>query len=81
VRPSIADKRSPQDVDEASDTYDTIEWLLQRNPGNNGRVGVMGIFVLGGFGDPHPKPTIYPGRGFDQPYDDSYKYYLGAGRP
>jgi putative CocE/NonD family hydrolase len=129
VRPFIVDKRSPQDVDEASDTYDTIDWLLKNNPGNNGRVGVMGIsypgfyaamaalsnhpalkavspqapvtdwfagddmhhngafflqdafsfFVLGGFGDPHPKPTIYPGRGMDQTEDDSYKYYLNIG--
>ncbi len=29
-------------VDEASDTYDSIEWLLENVPDNNGRVGMMG---------------------------------------
>jgi putative CocE/NonD family hydrolase len=129
VRPFIADKKTPQDIDEASDTYDTIDWLLKNNPGNNGRVGVMGIsypgfyaamaalsnhpalkavspqapvtdwfagddlhhngafflqdafafFVLNGFGDPRPTPTLYPGRGMDQTDDDSYRYFLGIG--
>ena len=30
-------------VDESTDTYDTIEWLLHHAPGNNGRVGQWGI--------------------------------------
>jgi len=47
IRPFIADKKTPQDVDEASDTYDTIDWLLQYNKGNNGRVGVQGISYPG----------------------------------
>src|ERR1041385_2175292 len=29
-------------IDESTDTYDTIEWLLKNVPGNNGRVGIMG---------------------------------------
>ncbi|NML63841.1 CocE/NonD family hydrolase [Hymenobacter sp. RP-2-7] len=33
--------------DESTDTYDTIEWLLQNVPGNNGRVGIMGISYPG----------------------------------
>src|SRR4051812_11582629 len=28
-------------VDEATDTYDTVEWLLKNVPANNGRVGVL----------------------------------------
>ena len=47
IRPYIADKKTPQDVDEASDTYDTIDWLLKNNRGNNGRVGVQGISYPG----------------------------------
>ena len=47
IRPFIADKKRLQDVDEASDTYDTIDWLLQNNKGNNGRVGVQGISYPG----------------------------------
>ena len=33
--------------DESTDTYDTIEWLLKHVPGNNGRVGMMGISYPG----------------------------------
>src|SRR5204862_7742 len=32
-----------QDVDESSDTYDTIEFLLKHVPNNNGKVGIWGI--------------------------------------
>jgi putative CocE/NonD family hydrolase len=34
-------------VDESSDTYDTIEWLLKNVPGNNGKVGITGISYPG----------------------------------
>ena len=34
-------------IDETTDTYDTIEWLLKNVPGNNGRVGVLGISYPG----------------------------------
>lgn len=34
-------------TDEASDTYDTIDWLLANVPGNNGKVGVLGISYPG----------------------------------
>lgn len=47
VRPFIPSKQSPQDVDEASDTYDTIEWLLKHVPNHNGRVGMYGISYPG----------------------------------
>jgi putative CocE/NonD family hydrolase len=43
VRPHVPVKRGPQDVDESTDTYDTIEWLLKNVPNNNGRVGMVGI--------------------------------------
>ncbi len=47
VRPFRPDKRTNTDVDEASDTYDTVEWLLQHATGNNGNVGVYGISYPG----------------------------------
>ena len=47
VRPFNPDKKTPQDADEASDTYDAVEWLLKNVPNNNGRVGVMGISYPG----------------------------------
>ncbi|GAB4494431.1 MAG: CocE/NonD family hydrolase [Saprospiraceae bacterium] len=47
VRPFNPNKKSPKDTDEASDTYDAVEWLLKYVPNNNGRVGVMGISYPG----------------------------------
>lgn len=47
VRPFNPDKKSPQEADEASDTYDAVEWLVKNVPDNNGRVGVMGISYPG----------------------------------
>ena len=34
-------------IDESSDTYDTIDWLLKNVPGNNGKVGMWGISYPG----------------------------------
>jgi putative CocE/NonD family hydrolase len=47
MRPHIDQKKSPQDVDDASDTYDTIEFLLKHVAGNNGKVGILGISYPG----------------------------------
>src|SRR5580700_11062905 len=47
MRPHIDNKKSPQDVDDASDTYDTIEFLLKQVPNNNGKVGIWGISYPG----------------------------------
>jgi uncharacterized protein len=46
VRPFNPDKQG-HDIDEASDTYDTIDWLLKNTPGNNGNVGAFGISYPG----------------------------------
>jgi putative CocE/NonD family hydrolase len=43
VRPFQPNKQSAKDIDESTDTYDTIEWLLKNIPNNNGRVGMIGI--------------------------------------
>jgi hypothetical protein len=47
VRPYRAVKNGPADVDESSDAYDTVDWLLQNVPGHNGKVGVWGISYPG----------------------------------
>lgn len=47
VRPFNPNKKTPRDVDEASDTYDTADWLVKNEPNNNGRVGVLGISYPG----------------------------------
>jgi uncharacterized protein len=46
VRPFNANKTGNQ-TDEASDTYDAIDWLVKNIPANNGRVGVFGISYPG----------------------------------
>ena len=38
---------SAQSVDESTDAYDTIDWLVRHVPGNSGRVGVRGISYPG----------------------------------
>ena len=47
VRPFNPNKKTPQDIDEASDTYDTIDWLIKNIENNNGNVGVTGISYPG----------------------------------
>jgi len=47
VRPYMVTKRSSNDIDESSDTYDTIDWLIRHIPQNNGKVGVEGISYPG----------------------------------
>jgi hypothetical protein len=56
---ALADHRDPKAVDESTDTYDTVAWLLANVPGNNGRAGVVGtsypgfLAMMAGI-DPHP---------------------------
>ncbi|HLF46246.1 MAG TPA: CocE/NonD family hydrolase [Chitinophagaceae bacterium] len=47
VRPFNKNKKSNTDVDEASDTYDAIDWLIKNLPNNNGQAGVFGISYPG----------------------------------
>jgi hypothetical protein len=49
MRPHIDQKKSPDDVDDSSDTYDTVEFLLKHVPNNNGKVGIWGISYPGFF--------------------------------
>lgn len=58
MRPHIPNKTGQQ-VDESSDTYDTIEWLLKNVPNHNGKVGITGIsypgfYTVCGMIDAHP---------------------------
>ena len=45
--PPFHERPAAGDIDEATDTYDTIDWLLKNVPRNNGRVGQYGISYLG----------------------------------
>jgi hypothetical protein len=55
----IADHVDKRAVDESTDTYDTVDWLIKNVQGNNGRVGVVGTSYPGFLAmaagiDPHP---------------------------
>ncbi len=47
MRPHLDVKKSTSDVDDSSDMYDTIEFLLKHVPNNNGKVGIWGISYPG----------------------------------
>ena len=66
MTPHLDAKRGPKDVDESTDTYDTIDWIVKNVAGNNGRVGTWGnsapgFFVASGMIDAHPAhKAAYP---------------------
>ncbi len=77
-------RRGPKDVDESTDTYDTIDWLVKNVPYNNGRVGTWGVsaegfFAAAGMIDAHPalkaaSPQAPP---MDRYFGDDF-YHNGA---
>lgn len=59
MRPHRVKKNGRQEIDESSDTFDTIEWLLKNIRGHNGKVGIAGIsypgfYTAAGIIDSHP---------------------------
>jgi putative CocE/NonD family hydrolase len=55
----LADHHDAKAIDESTDTYDTVAWLLKNVTGNNGRAGFVGTSYPGFLGmmagiDPHP---------------------------
>ena len=55
----MRDKNKPNSIDESTDTYDGIEWLIKNVPNNNGKAGMFGVSYDGwttmmGTIDPHP---------------------------
>ena len=69
-------KKTGKDVDESTDTWDTIDWLVKHVPCNNGRAGMWGIsypgfYVSAGMIEAHPAlKAVSP----QAPVTD---YYLG----
>ena len=47
MRPHQPIKSQPTQIDESTDTFDTIDWLLKRVPNHNGKVGQWGISYPG----------------------------------
>ena len=59
MRAYIPEKSAATEIDESSDTYDTIDWLVKNVPNNNGKVGTWGISYPGFYAtcsviDAHP---------------------------
>src|SRR4051795_871498 len=59
MRPHRPTKNGSQEIDESTDTYDTIDWLLKNIANNNGKVGMWGIsypgfYTAAGMIDAHP---------------------------
>lgn len=59
IRPVISQKKSNKDIDESTDTWDTVDWLVKNVVNNNGNVGIFGISYPGyystmGIIDAHP---------------------------
>jgi putative CocE/NonD family hydrolase len=59
MTPHRPEKSGSQDIDESTDTYDTVEWLLENVENHNGRVGMWGISYPGFYAaasmiDAHP---------------------------
>lgn len=61
MTPNMAgnDTKNKEAIDESSDTYDTIEWLLKKLKNDNGKVGILGISYPGFYSaaalpDAHP---------------------------
>ena len=59
MTPYIQEKKSNSDIDETTDTYDTVDWLVKNISNNNGKVGLWGISYPGFFAamagiDAHP---------------------------
>ena len=56
---SAAQRKDARAIDEATDAYDTIDWVVKHVPNNNGRVGMLGVSYDGwttamALTDPHP---------------------------
>jgi len=78
---------NPTTVDHSTDTYDTIEWLLENIDQDNGRVGMIGtsydgLLVLMGMVDPHPalkaavplNPMVDGWKGDDWFHNGAFRY-------
>lgn len=59
MRPHRPTKNGANEIDESTDTWDTVDWLVKNLPGNNGKVGIAGIsypgfYTAAGIIDSHP---------------------------
>ncbi len=76
--------KGPKDIDESTDCYDTVEWLIKNIPGNTGKVGMWGIsqpgfFAAAGMIDAHPAlVAVSPQAPVTDYYLNDDSYHNGA---
>src|SRR5256885_9177666 len=83
----VRDAKNAKAIDEGTDTYDTIDWLVKNVPRNNGRVGLLGISYGGwltvmGMLEPHPalKAVSEQASPADMFLGDDFHHYGEIGR-
>jgi uncharacterized protein len=59
IHQPIIHRQQPGAIDESTDTWDTVDWLIKNTANNNGKAGILGIsypgwLALAGAVDPHP---------------------------
>jgi putative CocE/NonD family hydrolase len=85
-RPLVGNPLNPTKVDDSTDAYDTIDWLVKNLPESNGRVGIIGISYDGyeplvALVNPHPalkvsvpmNPMVDGWRGDDWFHNGAYR--------
>jgi putative CocE/NonD family hydrolase len=68
--------KGPKDVDESTDTYDTVDWLLKNIPNNNGRAGMVGVSQPG-FHVAESIINSHPALKAASPQAPTADYYMG----
>ena len=61
MRPGLSSYSCPDDIDETTDTWDTVEWLINNIDNNNGKVGMYGVSYPGFYtvmGTIHAHPAM-----------------------
>ncbi len=75
IRPQIS-KKGKKDIDESTDTYDTIDWLVKNIPNNNGKAGISGISYPG-FYSTTSLPNAHPALKAVSPQAPVTDWFLG----
>lgn len=76
VRPHLDNKKGKTQIDESSDTYDTIDWLIKNVPGNDGKAGIYGISYPG-FYSTASLPGAHPGLKAVSPQAPVTDWFIG----
>ncbi|RQO64240.1 X-Pro dipeptidyl-peptidase [Pedobacter sp. KBW01] len=76
IRPQVSGKKTKTAIDESTDTYDTIDWLVKNVKGNNGSAGIYGISYPG-FYSTTSLPNAHPALKAVSPQAPVTDWFLG----